>query len=570
METLREVVQGKRSLSPAEVRDLIRDINPEFVFLWREALLTGKLNYDVALVQAIYQARNREALILIALAIRYGANPNMYVSTPRIGSLHILGYVYTVLLPMVPDTELIELIIVMLLLSGSKGSMPVFDATGGKIVENPMESSAKGLNITEWIQEQGIDSIIGKVGVDVAAALDLDVVTQMGIFLDRLDLIVTPITNDYMVNTIRSFSGKILVKAPPKKTWIFNGIDYDVMEEAILYINSTAVLYFLDAGVIPSYLLINKLLLQIQQHHGRVREEEEKMLLAMISRGVTLDREQFAMFEGDFAGKVMTEYDQPYWKKVCRVRTDEIITDRLRHLAFSLNIDPTLEKASVCDALKQMTSAEPDKLLAAAVKRQQQRTSGDLSLVSEYINSNPPQLVCRNRTLLQHDPFEYGDVELATYRDEQEVVWCFTSDMFENLVKNGTNPYTMQKLPQSFTEQLSLQLETLKRLGIDYMKPISFEEAVKGLTEKDEISNIETDKIVASIIALAALNGVNERELRSKSVFHLQEALAAIGVQADLGNLSSSHTFATFARTANIILRKKPELAADLFSVLQN
>jgi len=576
---MEQLALGLRKETPTslELRQLIPlNITPDFVFLWREALRRGHLNPNMALVQAIHQAKSRNSLLLVALALRYGANANMYVATPRIGALHILGHVYVIV---TQDLELADLITILLLLSGARSMMPAFDPSGGRIREGEIfhdKVRIKSQTIRDWLLTNiNTDNLVGKIEVNIAAALAPDVATQMGILLNDEDLLVQkPLVNDEMDMVITAFADKLLVKEllPSRNQWIFNGLDYAVMEQSISTMNKFALEYLLAEGILPSYPLVNQILMAIATTSSQlIRDAYEEMLLLLIRNGITLDREQIALIggrEGAFMQELLKAYEEPYWKKSCHHKG--AIDERLRGLALGLSIDPTLEKPAVCNILREISAAEPDKLVASAVKRQQQRISSNLSLVSEYIDSNPPLLVCRNRTLLQDEPFEYSDLELATYRDEQEVVWCFTSDSFSDLLETGINPYSQQKLPQKFLEELRLQMETLQRLGVNYSNPVPFAKALKHLQEADVIDNRITDKMVAALISLGALNGFTEKELRDLTPERLELALAQIGTYVKLKGLTKNQALAAFAHATNVILRQKPQLSTSLFQTLRS
>lgn len=570
----------KQQTDPLSVADLetllATSPSAELVVLWREGFLREILNPDLALIQSIKAARTQKYLLLVALALRAGGNPNIYVSVPRYGNMHLLAYNYLVHQNN-PDLELTELITSLLLLSGARPAMLALDPLGGKI-EGPLEFATDptrmtGSDVVTWLQQQGYDTMLSEVDVDIATALKPEVLQHLGILLNRAEYAPKTITASGMIDVIASFAHVLYPRfTVPIAEWAFDGLDYDLIEAAVKSINPGALSYLLDQGATTSYVLMNTVLLQYRRHRQMgltvVTDSDAEILLELIRRGALMDREQFAILSvlgGDLVAKVQQEYDLPYWRKACK-NPKSAVSGRLRRLAFNLNLDPTLQKSSVCEALRELSGADATQLTAAATKRQQQRISSDLSLISEYVNSNPPLFTCRNRSLLQEDPFAYGDVELAAYRDSQEVIWCYTSDMFENLLASGKNPYNMQPLPETFKAQLELQLETLKRLHIDYMDPVPINHALAELNRKDEISNVGTERIIKSILTQAAINGVSEEILRNQSPDQLEAALASIGIYAPLKDLTTTHAFATFAQAAHAYLKVHPEQASRLFA----
>lgn len=571
---------SKQRTEPLTVADFERllaaEPSAEHIVLWREGFLRKTFDPDLALIQSVKAARTRKYLPLVALALRAGGNPNIYVSVPRYGNMHLLAYNYVVHRDN-PDLELTELITSLLLLSGARPAMLALDPLGGKI-EGSMElvtdpSRMQGADVVTWLREQGYNTIFEEVGDDIALALKTDILEHLGILLNREEFAPKALTVPQMHDVISSFAHNLYPRFTlPLSEWPFDGLDYDLIEAAVRAINTAALNYLLDQGATTSYVLTNMVLVQYRRHRQWgltvVAESDAELLLELIRRGVPLDREQFAILSvlgGELVAKVQQEYDLPYWRKACK-NPKSPASARLRRLAFNLNLDPTLQKSSVCEALRELSGADPGQLAAAATRRQQQRISSELSLISEYVNSNPPLFTCRNRSLLQGDPFAYGDIELAAYRDSQEIIWCYTSDMFENLLASGKNPYNMQPLPEKFKAQLELQLATLKRLHVDYMDPVPIDRALAELTRKDEISNVETERVIKSIVTQAAINGVNEATLRAQAPERLEMALRSIGIYAQLRELTATHAFATFAQAAHAYLKVHPEQAGQLFS----
>src|SRR5438105_1135115 len=97
---LQKIILGNRKepLSAIEIRNLFSyPTSPETILYIITALNQQKLDPHTALIQAIAHATKKEDLVPIALALRYGADPNLYVNAPNIGDIHILGYSYLVL-----------------------------------------------------------------------------------------------------------------------------------------------------------------------------------------------------------------------------------------------------------------------------------------------------------------------------------------------------------------------------------------------------------------------------------------------------------------------------------------
>lgn len=554
-------------------------LSPGFIFLWKLALERKAIDPDVALIESIAQAQTRASLLLIALSLRHGGNPNMYVATPGVGTIHLLGYVYAKLLPTIgtADPELIELIVAMLVIAGSKPVMPIFDPSGGKINPTGLPDPRKAtMDVPQWLREQGVIGLLEKLPPNLYSTLNPAIANELAVLLDRVDL-KPSVTNTELSSIIKAFSDHMLTNMKIVESWRHDGLDYVSLKETVIYYNRPAFIYLLDQGLGPSYNLVDFILTRMNESREQglslLQEEDEKLLTEALARGVELDQEQLTLLRQN--GQAVVEriekvYQEPYWKKTCQV-TKGPVSPRLQSLAFGLNLDPSQgkDKASLCHSLEKLATAEPDKLVSAAVKRQQERISASVSEVTEYIdNEGGPAFVCRNRSLLPHDPYEYADEELASYRDEQGVVWCFTSNMFETLIGHGLNPYTNQKLPSSFLHQLTSQLAKLKQLKVDYSNPVTFEETITRLRSPDVITNEESDKILRQFIQLGERNGIMEEQLKQISVDKMKEGLRALGYQVQLPKNSPG----ALRDTAWVVVTasaSKPEVATRFFTAIK-
>jgi hypothetical protein len=628
------------SLSSLELRELLTlPVSPELGLYLDLALRKGVLDPNNLLVQAIARVTTKESLIPVALALRQGANPNTYVNVPNVGTVHILNYVY--ITQSVGndrgvnsfDLPTVNAIVIMLMLSGARPVMPAFDANAGRVRSNTaLPQNGRGRNgdygpsALEWLIDQGYSTILPDIQ-DNYELVDPTFMSQIGILLDRYDLVLPP--PDLQLAFMARSNGVIgrwfdqsVVDSASDVELLATLSGANLNELAVEYLNVEAFRRLIESGYVPDYNTVNLLLVRIRQYQAirdRLSSQQlEEMLLEAVRFGVTLDRDQFAMlaslpFGRAYGDIILQEYTQPYWRKACRqaksptVRPldpekpltpqglqalqgsqgfQEIkgasVAPRLRRLAVSLGVDPSQNKGEICEALDRLASADPTRLRQAAIRRQQTRISANLANVSEYIgtpgNAGPPMLVCRNQTMLEANPYEYNDYDLAAYRDGSGAVWCFTRDMFENLLETGTNPYSLQTIPESFRLAVQNQLDMARRLGLLDTRPIRFTEAVDALSSKDRPDDPacascvdESGRAVETLIQTAALYGVANDKIRGLTRLQMEQLLQVIGSEPlPLSALTTSHALVTFARQVQDILRRQPDLASMFFANLNS
>lgn len=636
LDQLQRLILSQRSedLSALELRDLLTPpISPEMVLYLESALQRGVLNPSNLLVQAVARATTRETLIPIALALRYGANPNTYVNVPGIGTMHILGYVYVTLGNAgQADSPVINAIIIMLVISGARSIMPIFDTDAGRVrshINFNETQDRHGPSIMGWLGDQGYVTILPDIQ-EGFGMVEPGFLNQIGILLDRNDLVTLPLVGVDLQLAFAARSRGVLGRWFDQ-TVVESSNDDDLrtlLNEqglsglAIDFLNGEAFRRLVDLGYIPDYNTVNLLLVRIRQYQAirdRLSSQQlEEMLLEAVRYGTTLDRDQFAMlasmpFGRTFSDTILQEYNQPYWRKACRqasgvsqpnpsreqldpvrpleantartsLRPTQVPT-RLRRLAVSLGVDPSQNRNEICEALDRLASADPDRLRQAAIRRQQARVSANLANVNEYVGStSPPMLVCRNQSMLdrQGNPYEYNDLDLAAYRDGSGAVWCFTRDMFESVLETGVNPYSLQPIPESFRIAMQNQLDMSRRLGLLDTRPIRFTEAIDQLRSRDhpdpnsrqgssDCTNCtdESARIVDTLVQTGTLYGVPAERIRNLTRPQMEQLLQVMGSEPlPLASLTTSHALVTFARQVQDILRRQPDLASMFFSNL--
>lgn len=581
---LQRKIYGQRNetLTPVEINRLFQiSVTPEFNLIIYRALQREAINPDITILQAIPRAKSRDYLISIALCLRFGADANMYVDAPNLGTIHILGYVYNVLNDEESDDNqqnILNTVILMLIAEGARPSLPMFDRNAGKIKTQNELSRSSSLSVTEWLNNQGYVTILDRISVgdssELQKVVDKESLTILSILLDKPSLMGRDYDSRDMTLAIRAFSATSFDKIPVPTIKVM--MDFKSLDDAVTYLNSDAYSKLLKKGQLPSYLLINKILIGMRTYRNDSRliavQELERMLLSSVSIGTQLDQEQLniiSIMGADILAAVTKEYDQPYWRKICKSGTGDT-PEQLRRLAMSLNIDPNMSQAAICESINTLSKSDKEELKEAAKRRQQTRMDSDLGKMNEFLNGKTPNLVCRNKALLPHDPSEYNDIDIAYYRDDQGAIWCFTSDNFAAILESGVNPYNSTILSPSFKEELQYQIAALKRLGLDVTGgaikiPTTFSTAIDSLTVKDVITEKSSEQTLDSFISIAGNYGISPNTIRSLSKEAMMNALRSIGYNVNFMPLSTSHALISTAKIIEYINRTDPQSLTQFF-----
>jgi hypothetical protein len=636
MNTLKNKLNGKSDepIRPEEIQDLVSEINRFSTVISKSKanlyLLRGLqrrlIHPDVLLSASIAECRTNAGLVPIALALRSGANKNLYLNTPSIGPAHVMVYTVSTLRDAGCPIQLINSVCLVLIQMGARTVSPAFDQGGNKVeIGNrdgeqfdtgfiksiavnllPREASSPAnlftkssvgafgrvstISVQEWFRSQGLSDysspeevimnldkesrlIIGTICDNVKLAYPDGTVFESVVTPTHPTLLV-PSFDDVLLNRAVNV-GKALPLTPGLKISSEEHGENFAIGRCVDTGFTELFKHFLDQGLMVSYFTVTRICLLLKESFAMKDlifvEELQTMLLYAVSRGINLDLDQMSLISttnDDIAQMILNEYRQPYWRKICTGPQNVEPTKALQSLSFALlgqNVGE-MTKAALCTQLHNLSQADPEALKHAAVERQRTRVSSIVASVQDFVG-NKPVVTCRNKTVMQTDPFAYNDAQMSFYADRQGAVWCFTSDMYEGLVSRPINPHTNQELPIPFQHQLRSQLELLKQLGISTTAaPMSISEAVDNLNLDDDITNKNSQFIVETIIKTGVAIGISESKLRSLGVDQMNAVLATIGMkQPYLPLLTPTHAFTVFCRAAYVAIRSNSNISKTFF-----
>lgn len=473
---MESILEGKK-LNEEETVSLmdtmLNPTTPEKILVLIKGFNRNLLDPDIVMVEGIKNANKKEDLIPICLALRYGANANLYVQVPEIGKIHILGFCYLTLDPnynckdsknctdcVETKTQNIILnsIIVTLKIAGSNWESPVFQ-NNEKVVEIETNEAIMDINIfnpicgksiNRWLKENYVDSIIPFKMSEVKP----DTLNAISIYLDM---------NEYLCKTpnieqiVAAHSDKVFNNyIKNNKSWSKN-----VVSLGIKYLNLTAFEKAIDEGEELKFYQVSTILALMKE-----RKESDDlvsysqllgMLLYSVDNGTYIDEKHFQFLnelDMDSASELKTRYEVPMWKKYCKNCKGEI-PYRLKKLAYRLNILDSSNKylkKDICEIIQKIRNANREEVKKAVIKRQETRITATLSSYLSYIE-NEPSIVIRNRSLL-NNVYDYPDNDIVFYKDVNNTSWLFTRNYFKQLSESGKNPYTNLPLPVLLIDEM--------------------------------------------------------------------------------------------------------------------
>lgn len=569
---LQKIILGKREepLSVIEIRNLFSyPTTPESILYIITALNRKKIDPNTTLVQGIANATKKQDLVPIALALRYGADPNLYVNAPNVGDIHILGYTYLALSK--KDLAVLNSVIIMLMAMGSDQNRLIFDVKGGVIRdEYSLVEPIEGQSVIEWLEDQGYDTIIPQIKGQNYESVDPVFMTMLATFLDRVDLV--PPENTSVLDEVVGAHSVDVFKAYVETYNADAGLR--VSRD---YLNLTTYESFTDLGAMLNYGEINDLILSVGKYKelgdyismGQVRE----MLIFSISRGAVLDEYQMNLIQETdtrLYEMVKVAYEQPYWIKACATCKGPA-DDKLKLLAYRLNLYPEAPKDTLCCQIKSITKADPELVKVSAIKRQATRISSDVSYINQFDDGcNPPPIQCSNRSLITDNVYDFPDVDIAYYRDYQNALWCFTSNNFTKMTEKKVNPYTTEEFPLYFIEDVERKTQFISTYRpIDDM-PVPISETIDSLSQPDSPDNTLTERHVKGFEQMLSERNIVNWNIENLTTDDMQIILSeTFNITLNLTDLTREHAEKTFFVVSYEELRLRPESADSFFQQIE-
>ncbi len=564
--SIQKIIIGKRTepLSAIEIKQLFKlPTTPEFNLSLLKALNKDKLDVNNTLIQAINDAKNREDLIPIALALRAGADPNLYVKTPGMGNIHILGFTYFKLsqqnlIGCTPTTNnsLVNSIVMMLVATGTNPNLPVFKSEDCYV---KLESR----NVITWLCDSGYETILNNIDPNLSNARP-ESVSLVGTFLDCKDLVkINPKLSDIIASHAHSVLDKYITLTESEEG----------LKLSIRYLNLTSFEAFIKMGSTVEYWNINNMLIKMKEYKklGDLTSLSTifNMLLYSISHGSVMDLHQLKMIEQidpELVCIVVKKYSEPRWRKTCKICKGDVNTE-MKLMAYHLNLNPEYNKKYICQEISKITCANTCSFKRAAIIRQEKRISNTLSDIINFINHTSPQIILRNKSLIVN-VYDYVDMDLVFYKDHEGASWAFTRDKFTDLIDTRKNPYTQCQLPIEVLDEMEKKREYHILLGLD-CKLTTVSQAVDELVSADEINDITTQKITNRFYKMANNQGVSKEYISNLTLESLENSLKDINIVTDITSLNKEYALDTFAVSAETVLRKNKYMVSDFFSGLR-
>ena len=344
----------------------------------------------------------------------------------------------------------------------------------------------------------------------------------------------------------------------------FNSLG-NVNQSTYMAINSQNLNIFkimMDKGAECNYICMTEL---ISRHNTASKKKDEiltnifgDMIDYAILTGSEIDQYQMKYLSlqasAELIERITTNYEETEWNKSCNViksgGNSKFASMKLRQMAFNLNINYDLSPEKICEKLSVIANTDRVEFVKESIIRQEERVAKELISKGDVRGDEEIKRVrCNPKSRLINNPYAYNDARMASYFDQSDgELYCFTSDLFEGLIKTRRNPYNNKSLPNVFIETIKAQLNVLRYLKLDKPKDSKkIGDSIKEIfEERKEITNTIGEEIYYDGLVLYRLyTGFGENDYRSKVIKQFSKVIQkfielSFVYTVDMNNIISS------------------------------
>jgi len=500
------------------------------------ALSKKKISANDVMVNVIPSIERMDNILIIALALRYGANPDIYILDESQQENHLLVYIYSILSSKNIDRIIIEYIVCLIL------------------VHNPDLNSIASDNseqtVIEWLRQYGYDKLtiannesIENV-IDNYQLLPETILSKIAVYLDRTDLLYSQVEIKML---FECHSSNILRE---KINTVNISHFLGSLSLAIESIYLTGFEILLQYGLMPDYSLINYLLLRLEffiQYDQIIPYiQTEEMLITAIKFGYLIDMYQYNMLihiNPKTSEKAEKAFSYPIWRRKIESEDSNYETNRISYFMASDNSN--------------IWNLNPDQLKKAVYRSNQEKLELYSTFVREYLDlEKGPRTICVARST--NDQTSLSHVSYQTPEGTKYV----TSNMYRDIMKSKIDPYNGEKLEDIVVKRIS-QRERILRYLDSYPVNIAYNNVVK-MTEGTVISNQETENYMLKFEMLCFIHGLSRSEFKNKTPGELETILGSY-ITLPISNFTQGHAYASFVRIILEVAKDQPDISRLIF-----
>lgn len=490
---------------------------------------------DELLISVIQQMKSSQDLYLFALAIRWGANPNLYLrTTTELYERHIAVFMIDTLVYHknsidMSDIQFNNFIVYILALmrevKGTSGSANFSLAARRRIVDKTVDEDFLELARVKIVKAEARDLmsvrdyIIKQIGKEETLKI-FD--PQLLTIQERL---ILSLLTDIYQNSYEVFSMDQLIDARAIEIFRNYPISYKInMSRRGAYsvnyykiIEACNVEFFENMvinGIELSYFDINLIIDKINLLD--LQSDYFKMLMLAIEYGNPIDIYQLTTLrqadkKGTMVPLLIEKYKIPYIEKMALSTLGET-PKRLLRLAFDFNLSIERSRPELTENLLRISKTDEEEVAHAFDERYQMRLASTFVPLLKFVENDIHLVKIVNYDELRKKPNEVNDHQTIAFQGSDGLIYAFNSDLFQALlvdkkIVRSVKTGDLMALPYLTTLEISKRMELLKHYNINLTDVRTVREAWTSLRMEEVINNTLTDEYRKSVETILLSRG---------------------------------------------------------------
>lgn len=558
-------------LSDNEYVILLKPIPSPSLFLQvKTALSKNLLNNEVFMKLCIHSASDERHLALMGLILRQNFDPNTYYKTKE-NQIHVIPYIYMVLYNREPEI--------------CHKAARLFITSGSDITKNAL--SQDNISVKDWIDKKYPNSL---TNLNLNLSENPDEKKLYSVFLDRPDLLkgLNERNDQFLFSKAIIFHADTIFQInlnlsenfsfnkthnsdssedhpgsnenksfdPLKKRKLRVIID-SLVDMCVKYLNVKCIRYFLENKYIPSYVLINNVIVYLKYYKQK-----------NYFHGLSVMKEILDMLF-EFGSKI----DSFQADMIRTLDIDDNWFNSSTNLKSIGNKENLLLKCTNSQSPEGMCSDNNQNLwkihhkINSEISRTLNRNNIDADLNTNSYITNPMELD-KNKFDEELDRC----LDILIHCDENGAKWYISSGVFDSVRERGINPYTGKIISHDEMSVLSQKRSTIKRFGL--LTSLRCSDVDDLITDKKSIIDNNTNQIISAFGKLCRLNNIREDQVDMIPIKYLQRILDEFSDRylmpsSELKYLNHNHGIATFKRIVMTTIRFSPQDSSIIFGYIK-
>jgi len=542
--------------SSAEDRMVFYNLRPtgEVKYMLQHFIRERIIDANEAMIWYASKISSKEHLCAFSIALREGADPNVYVSDTGIaGNIHILAFLLSTRRSPDVNEPLLDLAAEVLILAGASGELPVYDRQH-LIPENALRDT--GPTLLEWILAQELDPnniLVSTPSMNAAlltGRIDLVLLDHLELTEEQATTIIESRANS-QVYIIGDLEVKITDYFPRPVRKI--GVDYELLYTSVQEYDPITFQHYVNHGLKVSYPLVNDLLLKILSVRS-VRPLFEvigNLLATTVSNGYDIDIDQKTLLNAagkDIYDAILALHEIPRLKRYCSSgsKYKEKLPKELKDTMSLLGVIDLSDPAKICTILSTIFLSDSESLYVGLTNKQKLSVLSQYGYPSELIHYNQIVLDIENLSNFTTDPYDYHSDYIVFYRDADGVLSAWDSTSFSFILKTKLNPLNQEPLPEEILYEIASKLKKITERQENPNNPMMWTDFISKIMT----GGIDTAQSQSQLELMMTDLGI-VRDISFMTAKQLSEIACGPVCIYNIDELTNSHALITFSYIYN-------------------